>query len=287
MKTIYLALLGLSLSLISHGQDGQPEHCRHEQNIETYKTLEESLKEELQKPNFSSRAADYMTSDAYKKYKSYICEYPDYINIMFQGFLFQESVKGLYGHLIDDIVKTRYPNAPSVWIMTANTNNKDDERSIVSKYQKRVGQLMNEERNKKENTSNDISVSPNQPDNKLLWEKAYQYRATITDSTFLKTKGSMSDKAVDPLTSGGWNNNYAHNQVVYLKALERAKRYLSVKDNQFIYPLKSGEEINVSEDIHQYICGLFEDWNRWVTDGRCKITKDENGFYDIAPYNQQ
>lgn len=71
--------------------------------------------------------------------------------------------------------------------------------------------------------------------------------------------------------------------MVYLKALERAKRHLSVNDNKFIYPLKSGNEINISEDIHQYICRLFEDWNRWVADGRCKIAKDENGFYDIIP----
>lgn len=319
MKAIYLSLLGLSLSLISHSQvqtslkengyfqifnphgydlkriyqqllkektkstESLSAHCSHEQKIDTiiYKKLEEDLEKELQKPNISSRAVDYMTSDAYKKYKSHICEYPYYINLMFQGFLFQGAVKGLYGHLIDDIVKTRYPNAPSIWIMATNTNNKDDEISAISKYKKRICLLINEERNKKENSSDGISVSLNHPNSKLLWEEAYQYQATITDSTFLKTKGIMSDKAIAPLVSGGWNNNYAYNQVVYLKALERAKRHLSVKDNQFIYPLKSGEEINISEDIHQYIYRLFEDWNRWIADGQCKITKDENGFYDI------
>lgn len=184
-------------------------------------------------------------------------------------------------------MKTRYPNAPSIWIMATDTNNQDDETNTISKYQRRISQLMNEERNKKENVLEGISVSPNQPDSKLSWKEAYQYRATITDSTFLKTRGIMSDKAIAPLVSGGWNNNYAYNQVVYLKALERAKRHLSVKDNQFIYPLKSGEEINISEDIHQYIYRLFEDWNRWVANGQCKITKEENGFYDIMPYEQK
>lgn len=285
LKRIYLQLLREK----ANSTGSLSEHCCHEQTLDTaeYKIMEENLKRELQKPNLSSRAIDYMRSDAYKKYKSHICKYPAYINLMFQGFLFQESVKGLSGHLIDDIVKSRYPNAPSIWTMATNTNNKDDESITISKYQRHISQLMNEERNKKENSIDSISVSPNQPDSKLLWEEAHHYRATITDSTFLSTKGVMSDKAITSLVSGGWNKNYAYNQVVYLEALERAKRHLSVKDNKFVYPLKSGKEINISEDLHQYICRLFEDWNRWVADGRCEISKDKNGFYDIIPYKQQ
>ncbi|WP_322934035.1 SecDF P1 head subdomain-containing protein [Bacteroides sp. CG01] len=281
LKRIYLQLLKEKENFI----ESLSAHCFHEQRLDTaeYKIMEENLKEELQKPNFSSRAIDYMRSDAYKKYKSYICKHPEYINLMFQSFLFQESVKGLYGHLIDDIVKYRYPEAPSIWIMATKANHKDSETTAVLKYQKFIRLLINEEKNKKENSTDSISVSLNQPDSKLLREEAYQYRATITDSTFLKTKGIMSDKAIDLLVSGGWNKDYAYNQVVYLKALERAKRHLSVKDNKFIYLLKSGNEINISEDIHQYICRLFEDWNRWVADGRCKIAKDENGFYEIIP----
>lgn len=134
-----------------------------------------------------------------------------------------------------------------------------------------------------ESYTDNISISPFQPDSKLLWKEANQYSATITDSTFLKTKGIMSDNAISPLVSEGWNNDYAYNQVVYLKALERAKRHLSVKDNQFVNLIKSGKEINISEDIYQYICRLFENWNLWITDGKFKITKDKNGFYDIMP----
>lgn len=134
-----------------------------------------------------------------------------------------------------------------------------------------------------ESSTNTILITPYQPDSRLLWKEANQYRATITDSTFLKTKGTMSDKAIDPLTPKGWNNDYAYNQVVYLKAMERVKRHLSVKDNQFIYSLKSGKEINISEDIYQYICRILENWNLWIAEGKCEITKDENGFYDIVP----
>lgn len=137
-----------------------------------------------------------------------------------------------------------------------------------------------------ESSIDSISVTPNQPDSKLLWEEANKYRAAITDNTFLKTRGMMSDLAIDPLVPGGWNKNYAYNQVVYLKALERVRRHLLVKDNQFIYPLKSGKEINISEDLHQYICLLLEDWNLWIADGRFKIITDENGYYDITPNKQ-
>lgn len=261
------------------------QHCHYEENSGTveYKKLEKALEEELQKPNVSSRAVDYMVSDAYKNYKSYVCEHPCYINSMFQSFLFQKSPKGLYGLLIDDIIKSRYPEAPSIWKMTTDTNVKDDEASIILKYQRRVSQLISEETNKKKNSTNSTEISPNRPNSKLLWEEANRYRATITDHTFLRTRGIMSDKAIAPLASVGWNKNYAYNQVTYLKALERAKRHLIVKDNQYICLLKSGKEINISEDIYQYICRLFNDWSRWVADGRCKITKDKNGFYDIAP----
>lgn len=134
-----------------------------------------------------------------------------------------------------------------------------------------------------ESSTNTISISPFQPDSRLLWKEANHYRSSITDSTFLKTKGTMSDKAIDPLIPEGWNNDYAYNQVVYLKAMERVKRHLSVKENQFICSLKSGKEINISEDIYQYICRILENWNLLIAEGKCEITKDENGFYDIVP----
>lgn len=35
--------------------------------------------------------------------------------------------------------------------------------------------------------------------------------------------------------------------------------------------------------MHLYICQLFEEWNRRIADGQFKITKKENGYYDITP----
>ncbi len=110
-----------------------------------YKKLEEALKEELGKPNFSSRASDYMKSKAYQAYKTYICNDPEYINLMFKSFLFNQF-KGLNGYLIDDIIQTRYPFAPSIRAYVEKTDNSDDERFAVYKWQRKIWFLMNKEK---------------------------------------------------------------------------------------------------------------------------------------------
>lgn len=115
------------------------------------------------------------------------------------------------------------------------------------------------------------------------WEEAHNYGKTITDTTFLQTRGVMSQSAIDALTEKGWNNDYAFNQVVYMAALERAKKHLSVKDNQFVFNLNSGAEINITEDLYQFIANLFVDWNTWIEDGIIKIVKTGEGYYDIEP----
>ena len=116
----------------------------------TYNQLEFALRKEMTKPHYSSRAEDYMKLEAYRKYKTYLCEHADYINLMFQGFLFTEPASGLCGFLVDDIVKSRYPTAPSIRVMTSGTDNPDDEMFAKLKYQKAVWRLMNEEKEAKE-----------------------------------------------------------------------------------------------------------------------------------------
>lgn len=115
----------------------------------TYNKLESALREELAKPNFSSRAEDYMKSEAYNKYKAYLCENTYYINLMFQSFLFTEPSAGLCGYLVDDIVRSRYPTAPSIRAMVTKTGNQDDETFAKLNYKKVVWQLMNKEREMK------------------------------------------------------------------------------------------------------------------------------------------
>lgn len=138
--------------------------------------------------------------------------------------------------------------------------------------------LINMEREKNE------TDSIREQEHKKAWEEANEYRKTITDSVFLETRVPMSDQAIDYLTPTGWNKEYAHNQVVYLGALERVKKHLSVKNNQFILPLKSGAEINIAEDLFQYIAGfVINKWNEWIRKGIVVIEKTDEGYYDIVP----
>ena len=110
-----------------------------------YKKLEEALKEELEKSNLSSRASDYMQSDTYQMYKMYVCNNPEYINLMFQCFLFKK-IRGLYSYLIDDIIQTKYPSAPSIRTYIDKTDNSDDERFAVYEWQRQIWVLMNKDK---------------------------------------------------------------------------------------------------------------------------------------------
>lgn len=132
------------------------------------------------------------------------------------------------------------------------------------------------------NNTHDVvdSTDTAQINSKIAWEKANKYKASITDTTFLQTKEKMSDIAIDP-----FNPNYAYNQVVYLKALERAKKHLLVRDNQFIYSIDSGKDILISEDLYQYIIKVFKDWNKGIKEKQYKIIKTDDG-YDIEPIIQ-
>ena len=147
-----------------------------------------------------------------------------------------------------------------------------------------------------ENEDADLSYDPMIEENKKMkeemdkaWEKAQEYRETITDTTFLQTLSPMSDAAIFVWKGDGVNEDYAYNQFVYMAALERAKKHLSVKDNQFIFNAKSGAEINISEDLYRFIADvLFVDWNTWVKEGKLfKIIKTEEGYYDIGPINER
>lgn len=114
-----------------------------------YKSLEKALYEELQKGDVSSRASDYMKSGAYKKYKQYIATNHEYINLMFQGFLLRTS-KGLNGYLVDDIIQSIYPKAPSIRDFVYKTDNEDDEKWAIYEWQKKIWLLMNNEKKMRE-----------------------------------------------------------------------------------------------------------------------------------------
>lgn len=106
-------------------------------DISQYKKLENGLLEALDRNKYSSRSNDYMSSDAYKEYKTYIGNNPRYINLMFQSFLF-ENAKGLNSYLIDDIIQSKFPEVPSIRVFIDKTVNKDDECSAINAYKKKV-----------------------------------------------------------------------------------------------------------------------------------------------------
>ncbi|MCD8194204.1 MAG: hypothetical protein LUD74_06635 [Tannerellaceae bacterium] len=116
------------------------------------------------------------------------------------------------------------------------------------------------------------------------WEEARKYRETITDSVFLQTKRPMSDDAIGPYNyHTGFKEDRAYNQVVYIAALERTKKYLSVSEGKLILNLQSGQDINIAEDLFQYIVNLYDEWNQWIAEGLFKIIQTADGYYDIAP----
>lgn len=130
-----------------------------------------------------------------------------------------------------------------------------------------------------ERRNNEITLK-----NKQTWEEAIKIRDAITDSTFLKTKQPMSDDAIAPYDyQTGLVGDRAYNQIVYVKALGRAKKRLSVENNQFVCNIKSGAEINISEDLYTYIIKLFADWNTRLKSGKYKIEKTEEGYYELMP----
>lgn len=118
---------------------------------------------------------------------------------------------------------------------------------------------------------------------KEMWEEANKYKASITDTTFLKTRETMSYAAIDKFTGKGINKNYAYNQVVYLKALQRAQKHVSVVNNRLVCNLKSGADISIAEDLYLFITNLFKEWNTWLESGNFEIVKDEQGLYTVLP----
>lgn len=122
---------------------------------------------------------------------------------------------------------------------------------------------------------------------KKLWAEARAYKATITDTTFLQTKGTMSYAAIDMMNGYGLNPFHAYNQVVYLTALDRFRSRLTERNGRLVMPDCQAEELYMSDDLLQFIKSLFKDWNLWIKEGRCRLVKDERGFYTVEPVEKK
>jgi hypothetical protein len=123
--------------------------------------------------------------------------------------------------------------------------------------------------------------------NAEAWEQAQALK--FKDSDFLETKEPMSTEAINPPDpETGLVGDKAYNQMVYLAALDRIKKHSYVKDNQVYTTIKSGAEINMAEDLYDYIVNfLYEEWNTALQEGRFEIQYDEKGLIWAVPVQKK
>ena len=85
----------------------------------------------------------------------------------------------------------------------------------------------------------------------------------------------------------GLNPFHAYNQVVYLAALDRFRSRLTERNGRLVMPDCRAKELYMSDDLLQFIKTLFKDWNLWIKESRCRLVKDERGFYTVEPVEKK
>ena len=93
------------------------------------------------------------------------------------------------------------------------------------------------------------------------------------DSSFLEIQGDLNDPHVI------WGN-----VKTYLPAFERMKRYLYVENNRLRWDVVSGAELNISENIYDYVVRCWEGMNRQLEESGGTLEL-YNGYYRIAYEN--
>ncbi|KAB4180098.1 hypothetical protein GAQ44_21215 [Bacteroides uniformis] len=128
-------------------------------------------------------------------------------------------------------------------------------------------------------TTNDFTIVT---ENRQAREEAD--KLVFSASDFLQTKEPMSDNAIAPFDyKTGLVGDKAYNIEVYITALERVQKNLSVVDGRLTINVNSGFELNMAEDLYLYITNLISKWNGWVEDGLFEIVQLGNNYYDIEP----
>ena len=92
----------------------------------------------------------------------------------------------------------------------------------------------------------------------------------------------MSDAAIDP-----FNPDCVLNQAIYLEVLDRARKYLSIKENRLVFGLDNGKDIYISDDLYAFISGTFDGWNALLQSGKFELEKDGKGLWDICPVTER
>ena len=210
-----------------------------------------------------------LDSDAFGKYVIFGQIHPYYMN------LWAEETEKAIGKQIAFVFNDSVISNPTVNMRIESGN------FAITSYCDTLLPGIYEELNKEINPS--YSDSLTRLATTRLWKEARKFKKTLTDTTFLKTKGMMSYAAIDVMNANGFNPHYAYNQVVYLKALDRARKKISIKNGHVIFPCQRGKDLNISDDLFLFIQSLFKEWNQWLDTGKHQLVKDEDGLYTVEP----
>ena len=214
-----------------------------------------------------------LDSDAFGKYVIFGQIHPYYMN------LWAEETEKNIGKQIAFVFNDSVISNPTVNMRIESGN------FAITSYCDTLLPEIYEELNKEINPS--YSDSLTRLATARLWKEAKEFKKTLTDTTFLKTKGMMSYAAIDVMNANGFNPHYAYNQVVYLKALDRARKKISIKNGHVIFPCQRGKDLNISDNLFLFIQSLFKEWNQWLDTGKYQLVKDEDGLYTVEPLSEK
>ena len=214
-----------------------------------------------------------LDSDAFGKYVIFGQIHPYYMN------LWAEETEKAIGKQIAFVFNDSVISNPTVNIRIESGN------FAITSYCDTLLPGIYEELNKEINPSYSDSLTGLAT--VRLWKEAREFKKTLTDTTFLKTKGIMSYVAIDAMNGNGFNPHYAYNQVVYLKALDRARKKISIKNGHVIFPCQRGKDLNISDNLFLFIQSLFKEWNQWLDTGKYQLVKDEDGLYTVEPLSEK
>ena len=65
----------------------------------------------------------------------------------------------------------------------------------------------------------------------------------------------------------------------YLRAFERMKAHLKLKDGALVWNIKNGDELNISENIFEYVTGWWSRQNEKLNSGDYKLEIQGNDYY--------
>lgn len=72
------------------------------------------------------------------------------------------------------------------------------------------------------------------------------------------------------------------NVKTYLPAFERMKAHLKIKGERLAWDFKNGAELNISENIHDYVTGIWGRQNKKMDSGEYKL-EFVGGDYRVVP----